>query len=113
MRYLMLLIGLLIGLNSFAQEKKEKTTENEPYFSCDIVKFNSEKNTMEFQGNVYFKSEIIELENADKITLNKNTNEIIVAGLKEFTIDGAIQIKDKAEKKILKYTIGERIAYLE
>ena len=108
-----LLIGLLIGVNSFAQEKNAENVKNEPSFKCDIVKFDSENNTMEFQGNVNFKSEIIELKNADKIVLNKNTNEIIVTGLGEFTIDGAIQIKDKAEKKILKYTIGERIAFIE
>lgn len=113
MKNWILLIGLLIGVNSFAQEKNVENLKNQPSFSCDIIKFDSENNKMEFQGNVNFKSEIIELKNADKIVLNKNTNEIIVTGLKEFTIDGAIQIKDKAEKKILKYTIGERIAYLE
>jgi len=112
MKNWILLIGLLIGVNSFAQDKAE-ILKIEPSFSCDIVKFDSENNTMEFQGNVNFKSEIIELKNAHKIVLNKKTNEIIVTGLGEFTIDGAIQIKDKAEKKILKYTIGERIAYLE
>jgi lipopolysaccharide assembly outer membrane protein LptD (OstA) len=110
MKNCILLIGVLFGLSSFAQEK---TVENKPSFTCDIVKFDSEKNTMEFNRNVSFKSDIIEIENADKIVMNKNTNEIIVIGLKDFTIDGAVQIKDKAEKKILKYTIGERIVYLE
>ncbi|SHI30304.1 hypothetical protein SAMN04488096_1016 [Mesonia phycicola] len=113
MKNWILLIGLLIGVNSFAQDKSIENEKNEPSFKCDIVKFDSKKNTMEFQGNVNFKSDIIELKNADKIVLNNNTNEIIVTGLGEFTIDGAIQIKDKAEKNILKYTIGERIAYLE
>lgn len=112
MKNWILFFGLLIGVNSFAQDKAE-IVKSEPSFSCDIVKFDSENNTLEFQGNVNFKSEIIELKNADKIVLNKKMNEIIVTGLGEFTIDGAIQIKDKAENKILKYTIGERIAYLE
>jgi len=113
MKNWILLIGVLIGVNSFAQEENVENVTNEPSFSCDIVKIDSDNDTMEFQGNVNFKSEIIEIENADKIVLNKTTNEIIVTGFREFTIDGAIQIKDKTEKKKLKYTIGERIAYLE
>ena len=40
-------------------------------------------------------------------------NEIIVSGLAEFTIDGAIQFSEKSEKKIMRYKIGERIAYVE
>lgn len=113
MKNWILLIMLLSGVHSFAQEKIVDNEKYKPYISCDVVKFDSENKIMEFEGNVSLNSAIIELENADKIILDTSTNNLIVIGLKEFTIDGAIQIKDKAEKKILKYTIGERIAYLE
>jgi lipopolysaccharide assembly outer membrane protein LptD (OstA) len=112
MKKLFLAIALMIGLNSFAQDKTEIKIDK-PEFKCDVVKFDKETNTIEFSGNVSFKTDIIELENADKILLNKETNEIIVSGLAEFTIDGAIQISEKAEKKIMRYKIGERIAYVE
>ncbi len=112
MKNLFIAIALIIGLNSFAQDTTEINLDK-PGFKCDIMKFNSETNTMEFSGNVSFKTDIIELKNADKILLNNNTNEIIVSGLSEFTIDGAIQVSEKAEKKIMRYKIGERIAYVE
>ena len=112
MKNLFLAIALIIGLNSFAQDKTE-IKDDKTEFKCDVVKFDKETNTIELLGNVSFKTDIIELENADKILLNKETNEIIVSGLAEFTIDGAIQISEKAEKKIMRYKIGERIAYVE
>lgn len=112
MKNLFLAIALMIGLDSFAQDKTE-IKDDKPEFKCDLVKFDKETNTIELLGNVSFKTDIIELENADKILLNKETNEIIVSGLAEFTIDGAIQISEKAEKKRMRYTIGDRIAYIE
>jgi len=112
MKNLFLAIALIIGLNSFAQDKTEINIDK-PEIKCNLVKFNSETNTTEFSGNVSFKTDIIELKNAEKILLNNETNEITVSGLAEFTIDGAIQISEKMEKKIMKYKIGERIAYVE
>ena len=112
MKNLFIAIALIIGLNSFGQQKT-KTEIKKTKFKCDLIKFDSEQNTLELTGNVSFKTEIIELENAEKIVFNKSTNEIIVSGLKDFSIDGAIQITDKADKKILRYKIGERIAYVE
>jgi len=112
MKNLFLAVALMIGLNAFAQDSTEINVDK-PEFKCDVIKFDKETNTIELLGNVSFKTDIIELENADKILLNNETNEIIVSGLTEFTIDGTIQISQKAEKKIMRYTIGERIAYVE
>lgn len=112
MKNLFIAIALMIGLNSFAQDKTEIKVDK-PEFKCDVVKFDKEANTMEFLGNVSLKTDIIELEHADKILLNNKTNEIIVSGLAEFTIDGAIQFSEKTKKKIMRYKIGERIGYVE
>lgn len=112
MKNLFLAIALIMGLNSFAQDKTEINIDK-PEFKCDLVKFNSETNTTEFSGNVSFKTDIIELEHVEKIFLNNVTNEIIVSGMGEFTIDGAIQISENSQNKIMKYKIGERIAYVE
>ncbi|MCC4211225.1 hypothetical protein [Leeuwenhoekiella parthenopeia] len=114
MKNILLTFGLLIGFYSFGQKNEYIVSDKEePSFSSETAKYDPENNTIEFRGNVNFQSEIIQLENADKILLNKNTNEIVVTGLKDFTIDGAIQIKGEAKRKILKYTLGDRIAYLE
>jgi lipopolysaccharide assembly outer membrane protein LptD (OstA) len=113
MKKLIFAFVLLLSFSSFSQEAKIEKKSNEPEFKSDLIKINTEQNTLEFTGNVSFKTEIIELENAEKIVYNQSTKELIVTGLNDFTIDGAIQIKDKASKKILRYKIGEKIAYLE
>ncbi len=113
MKNLIFILGLLLSFSSFAQETDIKGEKNDLKFECDVVIYSSDKNMFEFNGKVSFKTDIIEIENADKIVFNQITKELTVTGLKDFTIDGAIQIKDKAEKKILTYTIGEKIAYLE
>jgi hypothetical protein len=53
------------------------------------------------------------LKYAEKIVFNQTTNEIIATGVGEFAFDSTIQIIDKTEYKTMRYTIGERIAYLE
>jgi lipopolysaccharide assembly outer membrane protein LptD (OstA) len=109
---LFLAIALMLSLHSFAQDKTEIKIDK-PEFKCDFIKFDKERNTMELLGNVSFKNDIIVLEKADKIFFNKQTNEIIVSGLGEFTIDGAIQVSEKSAKRIMRYKIGDCIAYVE
>lgn len=112
MKKLLIAIMLVLGFNAFAQEKSELTIK-QPEFKCNSVKHNQDKNTVELIGDVSFKTEIIEFENATKVFWNKETNEIIVTGLDEFTIDGKIQFSEKKKKNTLRYKIGERIAYIE
>jgi lipopolysaccharide assembly outer membrane protein LptD (OstA) len=107
-----LAIALMLSLHSFSQDKTEIKIDK-PEFKCDFIKFDKERNTMELLGNVSFKNDIVVLEKSDKVFLNKETNEIIVSGLGEFTIDGAIQVSEKSAKRIMRYKIGERIAYFE
>ncbi len=89
--------------------KKLSKTE----LTCKIIKFDTKKNIFEYIGNVEFKNEIIQFEKAEKIVYNKETNEILVTGLNEFTIDGVIQVADNPKMKTLRYKIGERIVYIE
>lgn len=112
MKNLILILGMVLSFHSFAQEKKV-TNEQEFGFKCDTIKINSDKNILELNGNVSLKTDSIELENAEKIVFNKSTQGLVVTGLNQFVIDGAIQIKDKAKKRILRYTLGDKIAYLE
>jgi len=112
MKNLLIAVALFMGFNSFAQEVKV-TTDNEPEFKCTTLSYDPSTSILELIGEVSFKSEILEFENADKIVWNRDSNEILVSGLNEFTIDGAIQFSETGDKKALRYTIGERIAYVE
>jgi lipopolysaccharide assembly outer membrane protein LptD (OstA) len=113
MKNLIFVFGLLLSFGSFAQENDVNKIQNELEFKCDVMKINTDKNTLEFNGNVSFRTDIIELKNAEKIVFNQITKELVVTGFNEFAFYGAIQIKDKAENKILRYTIGEKVAYVE
>src|SRR5690606_2469511 len=112
MKKLIFVFSLLLSLNSYAQGEV-KANQNEPEFTSDRMIFHEDKNLLELIGKVDFKTDIIELIEADKIAFNRTTNEIVVTGLKNFVFDGEIVITGKAEKQILKYTIGEKIAYVE
>jgi lipopolysaccharide export system protein LptA len=113
MKQVIFVLGLFLSLNSFAQEREVNVTQPAPEFKSDQMIFNSETNTLELIGNVKFKTDIIELVNADKIVFNRTTKEIEVTGLRDFSIDGVIQVKDNTKKRRLKYRIGDNIAYVE
>ena len=112
MKNLLIAVALFMSFNSFAQEGKV-STDKKPEFKCTTLSYDPSANILELIGEVSFKSEILEFENADKIVWNRDLNEILVSGLNEFTIDGAIQFSETGDKKALRYTIGERIAYVE
>lgn len=114
MKILIFVFSLLLSLNSFAQENDlGQSNQDQPKYKSDKIIFNQDKNTLELIGKVDFKTDIIELTKADRIVFNRTTKEIVVTGLKDFVFDGEIVISGKAEKQILKYTIGEKIAYVE
>lgn len=112
MKILFSLFFLILGLNSIAQKKTNISIDNSE-FTCEKVQYNSEQNEIVMLGNVSFKTEIIELENAETIVYHKETNEIVVSGLKEFKFDGTLEITNSAGNKKLRYKIGDKIAYVE
>lgn len=111
MKNIYFLLAILLCFSSIAQQNIEEKENIETQFACDIIKI--DKDILVLKGNVNFKTDIIEIDNAKKAIFNKITKELIVKGLDQFEIDGAIQIKDKGKKKVLHYTVGERVAYLE
>ena len=114
MKNLILLAVLSYSLSSFAQNDKAEIKDNEPEFTCDLVKFDPESDNIELIGNVNFETDIIKLEKADKVVYNQKTKELLATGLRHYVmIDGAVQIDNQAEMKTLRYTIGDRIAYIE
>jgi len=105
----------LIGLISYSQGKVENFNSDEPKFKFKVATEYHNDNVIIFEESVSFNSNTIAINDADKIIFDRNTNKIIVFGLKKFKIDGVIKIEnDKSSQKkgILEYTIGEKIAYL-
>lgn len=113
MKKITLILILLINLVSFAQNEIEETTLIEPNFLSESVIINDGSDIMIFKGNVSFKSDVMDLSRAKKIVYNKTTKRLVAYGVNEFTFDGKIQVSSNGENEILKYTIGERTAYVE
>jgi len=111
MKSLILVFAILLSFSSFAQENAVEKESNEPVFTCDLLNF--KKNKLVFTGDVTFKTDIIQVEDADKIVYNKNTKKMVITGLDNFVMDGEIHVKNKAKKNRLRYTVGERIAYMD
>ncbi|WP_290696517.1 hypothetical protein [Lacinutrix sp.] len=113
MKSLLVAITFLFGLNCFAQEDIDG--KKILSFNCEKKsEFNSKTNTLILTGNVNLKTSVFEFVNADKIVLNQNTNEVIVSGnYKVNNNGGTIQTPANVTKNILKYKIGEKIAYVE
>ena len=113
MKKLLLFLFLLPSLSILAQEESSNAFPLDFELTCDSVKFHSETKIIEYLGNVNFQSEIIEIEKADKIVLDQNTQEMIATGLTEFTFDGVIRVTSGKENNSVRYKLGERIAYVE
>ena len=108
----LLAIALFISFGMMNAQSNDNTT-SEPEYKADNLIFNEKDNSLQLIGNVNFKSEILEFENAEKVVWNKSSNEIIVSGLKKFSIDGSIQYSDNSDKKILRYKLGSKVAFIE
>jgi len=108
----LLAIALFISFGIMNAQSNDNIT-SEPEYKADNLIFNEKDNSLQLIGNVNFKTEILEFENAEKVVWNKSSNEIIVSGLKKFSIDGSIQYSDKSDKKILRYKLGSKVAFLE
>ena len=113
MKNWILVFGLLWSYSAISQDLKVEENDDNKVILSDKVKLNTDENTVEYIGNVTFENEIIKLENADRIVFNSLSNEIIVSGLKSFSFNGKVQIKNKAENNILRYKLGEKIVFLE
>ena len=113
MKNILILVAILLSSSMNGQEVKSVTNPSKLEITCDLVRYDTETKVIEFIGNVSFKTEIIEIEKADKIIFDQASQEIIATGLGQFLFDGVIQVANKGEKKILKYKIGEKIAYVE
>ena len=115
MKKLLLVIGTLLSLSAAAQDNGTVSEKEnmQPKFSSETLKFNDLKNQVELSGQVDFKTDMLHIENAEKVIFDQTTGEIVATGIKKYSFIGTTQVKNKAQSKILRYTIGDKIAYLE
>ncbi len=113
MKNILVIFILFCSITVFSQNEISVKEPVNHEFKCDLVRFDTECNVMEIIGNVSFKTDIIEFEGAEMVVFDQNTQEILVTGISEFTFDGAIQVDTGTDMKTLRYTLGEKIAYVE
>ena len=115
MRKIIITLSLILafGINSYAQEKVE--TENELTYSAEeFVKIDSNEDVVTLLGNANLKTDMFEFQNADKIVINKVSNEVLISGVKKVIFKGGtLEEAPESKKKLIRYKIGEKIAYME
>lgn len=122
MKNLLLPASLLISLITYSQETETVnavavTTESIEIHN-DFYKVRSkemiideDKNTIEYNGGVVLITDVITLE-ADKVIFNKENKEVTATG--NFRFKGVpLKLKANNSNNILRYTLGDHVAYLE
>ena len=111
--FLTLSITLVFAITGYAQEKVQSETKL-TYSAEEFINLDSEEEIITLVGNANLKTDLIEFKNADKIIINKESEEILVIG--EFTLifkDGMIRESPELKKHHLRYKMGDKIAYME
>ncbi len=112
----LLLIPLLFASLSMKSQSKVSINENGgPAITFDSLSFDTETNIYVFSGNVYFKDEIIDIKNAQQVTLNSNTKELTAIGAADASIDGTVTIFTNGKNcypGTVDYKLGSRRMYV-
>ena len=102
---------LLCGSTCIAQLT---TSETEVEYECRQITLNVKNNSLILNGNVNFSSPRIKIKEAKQLIWKKDSNEIIVSGIKDFEMhgDSHLIIPYPSKKKTLYYRLGQTTAYL-
>jgi lipopolysaccharide export system protein LptA len=103
---------VVASMNSLSAQKKEaelSITKSDRYW------VNSNNNVSTLEGNVAISFGKLEVSNADKVTIDKEANKIVVVGYKEFAFRGKLIVVPNNDDKYtrLEYTIGDEVAYIK
>ena len=112
MRSLVVLFFILFSTGMFAQETTDIFKGNGVVFSGDNSVFYKNKQVVEFSGNVHFTSDIVEIEQAEKIVYDKKTKTFTVSGFSELLINGKRRLASDLGPTTLKMELGENTIYL-
>lgn len=110
MKNIIVLASLFLSLQAVAQKGE---TTSPLHYTCDNVSIDQSKDIIELKGQVYLETDKIKFENAEKIIFYKKENELVVSSPEKCHFLGAFQVKNKGEKKTIRYVVGDNIAYIE
>ncbi len=122
MKKLLIPALLAFGFCSFAQENQPTLSETvkveADYYTAEAQKmtYDPDKQITELTGNVHFVTNAIEINNADKVTFNEETKEVIGYGNLKWDMKIPITVsrkKSETRQGIIRYKLGDDKAYLE
>ncbi len=103
---------LIVSTSAFL--KAQSQLERLSYTSSSTFEFDKVNDRIIMTGDLTLSTGLLQFLNAEKIIYDKAKNEIVATSFKSFTFNGSIQIASNAEcPKVLRYKLGEQIAYLE
>ncbi|GAB2788565.1 hypothetical protein GCM10027275_36860 [Rhabdobacter roseus] len=111
-----MMIGLGLGsLYATAQEvpPSEKVPLPNQEYTCKEVHINTSTHQTTLLGNVDFKTDFLEIKNADTLIYDQKTHGIVALGLKQFSFSGAVYLAKDATHQRLRYKLGDTTAYLD
>ena len=112
MRNLLILMFALFTTGLTAQETSDIFKSDGVVFSGDKSIFRENRQVVEFSGNVHFTSDIVEIEQAEKIVYDKKTKTFTVSGFSELLINGKRRLASDLGPTTLKMELGEKTIYL-
>ncbi|OYQ44360.1 hypothetical protein CHU92_02435 [Flavobacterium cyanobacteriorum] len=113
---------LASGFNSYSQTTSTITTENASiqgdYYTAEAGKmvYDQDNKITELTGDVYFVTNAIEINDADKVVFNEETKEITAHGNFTWRMRIPIEVVDTNGAKtrsMMRYKLGDDKAYLE
>ena len=110
----LLLIPLVLASLTVKSQTNVSKIEKSPTIDFDLATIDTEKNISVFSGNVNYKDTIVEIKNAQQLTLNYNTNELTAIGSSDVSIDGTITItvSENCSSNTINYLLGSRRIYI-
>ncbi|SOC81234.1 hypothetical protein SAMN06296241_2808 [Salinimicrobium sediminis] len=112
MKIFVLLFVMFLGVEVMAQEAPVTFESKDVFFSGDQSVVRSDKQIVEFKGNVHFTTSIVEIEKADKIVYDKKTRTFTISGFNELVLNGKKRLASDFGSTTLKIDLGGSIAYL-
>src|SRR4029078_5970602 len=110
----LLLISLVLASLTAKSQTNISKTEKTPKIDFDLSTIDTEKNISVFSGNVNYKDSIVDIKNAQQLTLDYNTNELTSIGSSDVSIDGTITIvvSENCRQNTINYMLGSRRIYI-
>ena len=108
MKRLICVVLLLVGGIQFAFAQ----TDQDYNMVCDSVVFDEKGKKLIMYEVAVFEDSNLCVKGAEKVVLDKASNEVVITNPTQFTFDGKINVNQGEITKI-RYKLGDEVAYLE